>query len=141
MHKATRRLQRAVTGLVLLCSTGLGSGFAAEGPMVLEPGQDGVQRTTIILDSYSYAPNHIVVQGGKPVELTLKSVTTFTPHNFVLKEPDAGMTVDQSVDDGDTAVVKFTPTRPGTYTFYCDKKLLFFASHREKGMEGRLEVR
>ena len=82
-----------------------------------------------------------VLQRGKPVELTLKSVTTITPHNFVLKEPSAGLHIDQTVDHGDTAIVKFTSTQPGTYTFYCDKKLLFFPSHREKGMEGRLEVR
>ena len=113
----------------------------AEGPVVLEAGQDGIQRGTLILDSYSYTPNHIVVHAGKPVELILKSVTTITPHNFVLKEPGAGLNVDQSVDHGDTATVKFTPTQSGTFTFYCDKKLLFFASHREKGMEGRLEVR
>lgn len=109
--------------------------------MVLEPGQDGVQRATLTLDSYSYAPNHLVVHAGKPVELTLKSVTTITPHNFVLKEPGAGLQIDTEVDHGDSAVVTFTPTQSGTYAFYCDKKLLFFASHREKGMEGRLEVR
>jgi len=118
-----------------------GLSLRAEGPMVIEPGQDGVQRATIILDSYSYDPKHLVVHAGKPVELTLKSVTTITPHNFVIKEPSAGMQVDKEVDHGDSAVVKFTPTQSGTYTFYCDKKLLFFASHREKGMEGRLEVR
>jgi hypothetical protein len=28
----------------------------------------------------------------------------------------------------------------GEYPFYCSKKLLFFKSHREKGMEGMLEV-
>jgi plastocyanin len=113
----------------------------AEEPVMLEGGQDGIQRGTLILDSYSYSPKHIVVTAGKPVELTLKSVTTITPHNFVLKEPGAGVNVDQTVDHGETAIVKFTPTQPGTYTFYCDKKLLFFPSHREKGMEGRLEVR
>lgn len=109
--------------------------------MVLEPGQDGVQRATVIVDSYSYTPNHLVVHVGKPVELILKSVTTITPHNFVLKEPAIGVQVDQTVDHGESATVKFTPAKPGTFTFYCDKKLLFFASHREKGMEGRLEVR
>jgi hypothetical protein len=31
--------------------------------------------------------------------------------------------------------------QPGIYLFYCDKKLLFLPSHREKGMEGRLEGR
>lgn len=34
----------------------------------------------------------------------------------------------------------FTTTKPGKYPFYCDKKLLFMDSHREKGMEGILEV-
>ena len=113
----------------------------AEDSLILEPGQDGVQRATLILDSYSYAPKHLVVHAGKPVELTLKSVTTITPHNFVIKEPKSGLEIDKEVDHGDSAVVRFTPTQAGTYTFYCDKKLLFFASHREKGMEGRLEVR
>jgi hypothetical protein len=28
----------------------------------------------------------------------------------------------------------------GRYPFYCDKKLFFMAGHREKGMEGVLEV-
>jgi len=27
------------------------------------------------------------------------------------------------------------------FAFYCDKRLLFFKSHHEKGMEGRLDVR
>jgi hypothetical protein len=29
----------------------------------------------------------------------------------------------------------------GTFPFYCDKKLLFFKSHHERGQEGHLEVR
>jgi plastocyanin len=74
------------------------------------------------------------------VELTLRSETTFTPHNFVHKEPQAGMSVNQEIGAGDTVKVRFTPTKPGTYAFYCDKKLLFFKSHREKGMEGTLTV-
>jgi heme/copper-type cytochrome/quinol oxidase subunit 2 len=93
------------------------------------------------LDSYSYSPNHLIVHAGKPVELTLTSETTITPHNFVLKEPAAGLTVEQDVGAGKSMTVRFTPAQPGTFVFYCDKKLLFFKSHREKGMEGRLEVR
>lgn len=106
-------------------------------PVVLQPGADGVQRTTITLDSYSYSPDHVVVQAGKPVELTLVSETTITPHNFIIKE----LGVEQDVGAGKTMTVRFTPTQPGTYQIYCDKKLPFFPSHREKGMEGRLEVR
>lgn len=103
--------------------------------------QDGVQRATVQLDSYSYSPNHLIVQVGKPVELTLVSVTLITPHNFILLDSAAGLAVEQDIGAGKTVVVRFTPTRPGLFPFYCDKKLPFFPSHREKGMEGRLEVR
>ncbi len=108
--------------------------------MVVSLGDDGVQRATLILDSYSYSPAHLVVRVGKPVEFTLKSVTLLIPHNFVLKEPVAGLDIEQTVGAGDTVTIRFTPAKTGIYTFYCDKKLLFFPSHREEGMEGRLEV-
>lgn len=114
---------------------------AGSGPVVLEPDAQGVQRATIVLDSYSYTPNHLVVQAGKPVELTLESVTTLAPHNFILDDPAAGLKVEADVRAGKRTTVRFTPTQPGIFPFYCDKKLLFFKSHREKGMEGQLEVR
>ncbi len=109
--------------------------------VVLKQDADGVQRGALVLDSYSYQPRHLVVRAGAAVELVLTSVTLLTPHNFVLRDLDAGLNVDQDVGAGDTVTVRFTPSKPGLYTFYCDKKLLFFASHREKGMEGLLEVR
>ncbi len=145
-----RRAARCVIccwGVVLLASV-VSSGIGAEGQaqlteeaVVAELGADGVQRATIILDSYSYSPNHLVVQAGKPVELTLTSVTFLIPHNFILNEPDAGLVVEEDVSAGDTETVHFTPTQPGTFVFYCDRKLWFFPSHREEGMEGRLEVK
>jgi plastocyanin len=110
-------------------------------PTVLEVGPDGVQRGQLAVDSYSYTPNYIVVQAGIPVELNLSSLTILTPHNFVLRDQAGGLSIAQDVGAGKTATVRFTAPKPGTYTYYCDKKLLFFASHREKGMEGRLEVR
>jgi len=128
-------------GLTALACWGAAGSLSAEAPTVVEAGQDGVQRAAITLDSYSYAPGHLVVQAGKPVEITLTSVTSITPHNFILKEPAAGLDVNLDIGAGKTVTVRFTPGQPGVFTFYCDKKLLFFASHREKGMEGRLEVR
>lgn len=109
--------------------------------VVLKRDPDGIQRGTLILDSYRYEPNHLVVGAGAPVELVLTSVTLLIPHNFVLRDLDAGLNVSEEVGAGDTATVRFLPSKPGLYTFYCDKKLLFFPSHREKGMEGLLEVR
>ena len=139
-HSIVRPLLSWVAALLLAGAVGPAVGELGT-PVEVETAPDGVQRVSITMDSYSYTPNHIIVRVGKPVELILTSVTTLTPHNFVLKEPAAGLTVEQDVRAGKTLTVRFTPTQPGVFNFYCDKKLLFFASHREKGMEGRLEVR
>ena len=114
---------------------------AASAPVTAEMGTDGVQRATITLDSYSYAPGHLIVQAGKPVELTLTSVTTLVPHNFILKDPAVGLNVEKDVSAGKTDKVTFTPTQAGTVTFYCDRRLWPMPSHRDKGMEGKLEIR
>lgn len=106
-------------------------------PFVVPVAADEVQRATIILDSYSYTPNHVIVEAGKPVELTLTSVTTITPHNFIIKE----LSVEQDVSAGKTITIKFTPTQTGTFPIYCDKRLWPLPSHRDKGMEGKFEVK
>jgi len=141
MHRVRRR--GLVLSVALVSSLILAQEKAAAPPppVTAEVGPDGVQRADITLDSYSFTPAHLIVQAGKSVELTLTSVTTLTPHDFILKEPAAGLSVAQQVGPRETAKVIFTPTKPGIYVFYCDKKLPFFPSHREQGMEGRLEVR
>jgi heme/copper-type cytochrome/quinol oxidase subunit 2 len=106
-------------------------------PFVVPVGTDGVQRATITLDSYSYTPKHLIVEAGKPVELTLTSVTTITPHNFIIKE----LSVEQDVSAGKTVTITFTPARTGMFPIYCDKRLWPLPSHRDKGMEGKLEVK
>lgn len=109
--------------------------------MVIPLAADGVQRATITLDSYSYAPSHVIVQAGKAVELTLTSVTTLIPHNFIIKDPAGDLSVEQDVGAGKTVTITFTPTQRGTFPIYCDKRLWPLPSHRDKGMEGKLEVR
>ena len=106
-------------------------------PFVVPVGADGVQRATITLDSYSYTPNHVIVEAGKPVELTLTSVTMITPHNFIIKE----LSIEQDVSAGKTVVIKFTPTQTGIFPIFCDKRLWPLPSHRDKGMEGQFEVK
>jgi plastocyanin len=102
---------------------------------------DGIQRTVVEADSYEFSPRHLVVRAGKPVELTVKSVTVLVPHNFLIDDPKSGLAIKEEVPAGQTVKITFTPTVPGSFAIYCDKKLLFFKSHREKGMEGVLEVR
>jgi heme/copper-type cytochrome/quinol oxidase subunit 2 len=110
-------------------------------PVVVPVAADGVQRATVTLDSYSYTPNHLIVEAGKPVELTLTSMTTIIPHNFIIKDPAGSLSVEQDVSAGKTVTVTFTPTQSGIFPIYCDKRLWPLPSHRDKGMEGKLEVR
>lgn len=133
-------LRRGAGALVLAALTAWADARAAD-PAPQPASAGPIQRVTVLLDNYSFNPDRVVVQVGVPVELTLASVTTFTPHNFVLKEPSAGLVFEQEVGAGATVVLRFIPAKAGTYPFYCDKQLLFFKSHRERGMAGRLEVR
>lgn len=138
-----RRLYVPATPVLsLMAALAFGAEPASIGPPFIVPvDADGVQRTTVILDSYSYAPAHLIVEKGKPVEFTLKSVTTLTPHNFIIKDPAGSLAVEQDVSAGKTATLKFTPKQSGTFPIYCDKRLWPLPSHRDKGMEGKLEVR
>ena len=102
-------------------------------------GADGVQRVELVGGGYYFDPDHIIVKVNVPVELTVRKESGFVPHNIVVKAPEAGIDFEESLSS-DPKVIKFTPTKPGSYPIYCSKKLLFFESHREKGMEGVLEV-
>ena len=133
-----KRIQIVIVGVLLGLAPQLSAGKGEE--VVLMPDAEGIQRVTMIVDSHFYKPDHLVVRLGHPVEVTLVSQTFLTPHNFVIKEPAAGIDVNQNVPAGETVKVRFTPTQAGVYAFYCDKKLLFFKSHRDKGMEGSLKV-
>jgi heme/copper-type cytochrome/quinol oxidase subunit 2 len=146
MQKAPRQLINMMVMVWLLTSVGVTIVHGAEpaqsnSPIIIPVAADGVQRATVTLDSYSYSPTHLIVEAGKPVELTLTSVTTIIPHNFIIKEPAGNLSVEQDVSAGKTVIIRFTPAQPGTFPIYCDKRLWPLPSHRDKGMEGTLEVR
>ena len=117
--------------------------FAQESsePLTVIADHEGVQRVTLVLESYSFSPHDLIVETGKPVEVILKNESFLVPHSFLLDSPEGKRLVDVSVDSGETETTRFTLTQPGVYLFYCDKKLLFFPDHREEGMEGRITVR
>lgn len=102
---------------------------------------DGVQRAVVEVNSYAFIPHHLVVKAGTSVELTFKSITWVVPHNVIIDDPQSGLNVRHEVPAGETVTVTFTPTLRGVFALYCDKKLPFLKSHREKGQEGVLEVR
>lgn len=105
-------------------------------PARLDP--DGVQRLTLMGGNYHFQPDRIRVQVGVPVELEVYR-TTRTSHDLVIQDNRMGLdiTVDLSPE---SVVVRFTPEVTGRVVFYCDQRLLFLPSHRDRGMWGVLEV-
>lgn len=130
----------AIAILLLMLSTGVASAEKTQ-KVVFEAaiGADGVQTVSVLGGSYFFNPNHIIVKANVPVRLLFKKETGLAPHNMVIDAPEAGIDVDVEMKSKEKSVT-FTPTRAGTYKITCTKKLLFFASHEEKGMSGVLEV-
>jgi plastocyanin len=102
--------------------------------------QASPQEISIRLGDYHFTPDTFEVRAGRAVVLTLTNTDMLTPHNFTLQDTAAGLDIDTNISAGSKAVIKFTPVKPGTYTFFCNKKLFFMKSHRERGMEGTLHV-
>lgn len=81
------------------------------------PLTDGVQKVTIKVENGGYSPRYFAVRRGVPVELTLATqggvyscATAFTFKAFNIYEV---------LKPVDTKVHKFTPDKPGRYTFSC----------------------
>ena len=131
-----------------ISALGCGLAFAAAGgalaqaqkeSYVAKADSDGVQRIRVLAGSYFFKPGHIVVKVNTPVELLASRESGITPHNFILRAEEAGLAVEEDLAT-DPKKILFTATKVGKYSFYCGKQLPFVASHREKGMEGVLEV-
>ena len=113
---------------------------AQTGEYVAKVDSDGIQRVQITAREYSFTPNHIIIKLNMPTELSVKKEAGLAPHNFTLIAPDAGLNFSESLST-DPVIIKFTPAKTGNFIFFCNKKLPFSKSHRDKGMEGILEVR
>jgi plastocyanin len=114
-------------------------GMGVEKRFVATVGPDGVQQVEIIGGEYYFDPNYIVVKVNTPVELKVKKAAGYVPHDIMVKAPEAG--IDFKADLGkDWQSIKFTPTKVGKYEMYCDKRLLWFKSHKDRGMDGYIEV-
>ena len=120
---------KTVCALCLTLTLGITSTFAAE-PRPID----------VVLGSYYIKPDKIIIKVGQPVTLNLVNEASVVPHDLVIQAPDAGIDFAMDVAAGKKASVTFTPTQVGRYEMRCDKKLLFFKSHRDKGMHGTLEV-
>lgn len=85
---------------------------------------------TITGTGMRFVPDTWRVRAGEPVVLRLHNPDS-SHHHFDL---DA-FGIHQEMPPGETIVLLFTPTEPGTYPFYCG-----VPSHRQAGMVGTLIV-
>ena len=129
----------AAVFVLLLGSVGLGQ-ETAKNKFVAVIGPDGVQKVEITGGSYYFDPNDIVVKVNVPVELVVKKAGGSTPHSIFLKAPEAGIDFNVTLGN-EPKTIKFTPTKVGTYSFWCTKRApLSSKSHKDHGMTGTLEV-
>jgi plastocyanin domain-containing protein len=113
--------------------------LAAQETVIASIDDDGVQRVRMIGGEYFFTPQRVIVKVNVPVELMLTKEAGVVPHSFVINAPEAGISVDEELYN-EAKKVRFTPTAVGNFPYYCRHRLLFFKSHRDKGMEGELEV-
>jgi len=125
--------------LLLLMTAAMADENAAAKRFVATIDKDGYQRVGMTAGEYYFDPSIVVVKVNVPVELTIKKAGGITPHNLTMKAPEADLdfTIDLS---SEPKKVSFMATKIGSYPFECSKKLLFFKSHKERGMHGVLEV-
>jgi uncharacterized cupredoxin-like copper-binding protein len=136
----------AALALLALLAAGCSSGSDDSVPA------DAQRVAVTVGDALLFDPRALTLQAGKPVALTVKNIGN-TDHDFTVMEMDA-TNVKNKIDGGEShtghsmagvvvghpkkngeVTIQFTPTRPGTYEFYCS-----VTGHREAGMKGVLTV-
>lgn len=125
--------------LATFCAAGSAGTHAQGEPYRASVDSDGVQRVQMVGGDYFFKPNHIIVKANVPVELTVQLEPGVVPHSLVLEAPEVGLSVNEDLGR-EARKFTFTAKTAGKYPFYCRNRLLFFKSHRDRGMEGTLEV-
>jgi plastocyanin domain-containing protein len=134
-----RKFNYFVLAALLLTGFVISAAAEEEKAVVVPIASDGVQRVEMLGGEYYFKPKHIIVKINVPVEIIVKKESGVVPHDIVLKAPEAGINFSESLST-EPKTIRFTPTKKGKYEFTCEKKLLFFKSHKDRGMAGILEV-
>ena len=118
-------------------------------------GSSGPNEIVVKAEALKFSPATIEVTAGQPVKLTFEnadsldhdlSIMEFPMANMgATAEPMAGHDMSNMTEEpelhivavmGATSSFEFTPTKPGTYEFFCT-----VAGHKEAGMKGTLVVK
>lgn len=129
-------------------------GLALLLPLALSARAAGPQEVKLTATEFSFTPKDVTLTAGQPVHLTvvnagkvshdIKSSIPISDLKYIRASNDtseqqanaAKGILDVDFDAGTTAEVTFTPTKAGTYTFFCD-----VPGHKEAGMTGSFVVK
>lgn len=89
-----------------------------------------VKTITVEAGSFYYKPAVMTVKKGETVKIVMTSKDMM--HDFNIDELGVKLPVTKS---GDTQVVEFTPTKTGTFEYYCS-----VGQHRKNGQVGKITV-
>ncbi len=111
-------------------------------------------QVTVTLKEFAFEPASISVSAGQPVEITLINAGA-VEHDFAIEvipvedvstegsmsghdmsAQHAEFDLHTATGPGETSILKFTPTQPGTYKIICS-----VPGHLEAGMTGELIVK
>ncbi len=91
------------------------------------PPASAIRELTLESGKIFFNPKKLVVKKGEPVRLT---ITNAGRHTFTIDE----LGINEKLD-GPTKVLEFTPTKSGSFQYYCA-----IPGHRQAGQEGTLVV-
>lgn len=89
-----------------------------------------VKTITVEAGSFYYKPAVMTVKKGETVKIVMTSKDMM--HDFNIDELGVKLPITKS---GDTQVVEFTPTKTGTFEYYCS-----VGQHRKNGQVGKITV-
>ena len=117
------------------------------------PGSEPATMLAVEVKEFAFIPATLEVTAGQPVELVLTNSGTLEHDFSILEFPtegpatsDGGMDHDMGAMEeqpdlhtaaaaGQSTTLQFTPSKPGTYEFFCTVD-----GHKEAGMVGTLVV-
>ena len=108
-----------------------GTEAVEETSLIPTQGEESPDTITISGSEFSYEPATISAKVGQTITIAYTNTGKY-PHDFVIDELGVKS---QVIKSGETDTFSFTPTKAGTFSFYCS-----LPNHREKGMAGTIVV-
>ena len=106
-------------------------------PAVAGPAASKFQTVQIFAGSvqneFAFTPGEVTVPVEQPVKLTVTNRGK-VDHDFHIEA--IGVTIRSLIPSGKSATVDFTPTKRGSFEFFCE-----VSGHKEAGMKGAFIVR